>query len=177
MTNPKWPPPKLDKLILGDIFGTKHGKNINETSFYVFSGTRNPLKSLFNPREIKMAAILGPISSMIACDYYWDFYKLVIELHHNVMILIWDILNVKDTVIVIFCYWSTLYRNANKLRNDLLLRVLYTLFHINSIMQKWLSAFRLFYNLLISNDNTNNTCITFKKYVQSYVVTLHYYFV
>ena len=43
VTNPKWPP-------LGHIFGTKHGKNINETSFCMFSGTRNPLRSLFNPQ-------------------------------------------------------------------------------------------------------------------------------
>ena len=80
-----------------------------------------------------MAAILGPISSMIVCDYCGDFYKLVIERHHNVMVLIWDILNVKDTVIVIFYYRSTLYRNANKLHNELLLHVLYTLLHMNRI--------------------------------------------
>ena len=81
----------------------------------------------------------------------------MIELYHNVMVLIWDILNVKDTIIVIFRYWSTLYRNANKLHNELLQHVLYTFLHINSIMQKWLSIFRLFYNLFISNDNTKIT--------------------
>ena len=41
------------KFILGHIFGTKHGKNINETSFCMFSGTRNPLRSLFNPQYAK----------------------------------------------------------------------------------------------------------------------------
>ena len=29
------------------IFGTKHDRNINKTCFLMFSGTRNPLKSLF----------------------------------------------------------------------------------------------------------------------------------
>ena len=43
----------------------------------------------------------------------------MIEFHHDVMVLIWDILNVKDTVIVIFCYWLTLYRNANKLNEEI----------------------------------------------------------
>ena len=51
----------------------------------------------------------------------------------------------------IFCYWSTLYRNATKLHNELLLHVLYTL------LQKRLSTFLLFSNLLISNDNTQIT--------------------
>ena len=50
--------------------------------------------------------------------------------------------------LVIFCYCLTLYRNSN---------ALYTLVHNNSIMQKQLSTFRLFYNLLVSNDNTQIT--------------------
>ena len=66
MTNPKWMTPKLDKFILGHIFGTKHGKNINETSFCMHSGTRTLLRSLFNPQY----AILVPISPIIAYDYY-----------------------------------------------------------------------------------------------------------
>jgi len=41
------------QIILGHIFGTKHGKNINVTSLWMLSGTRNPLRSLFNPQYAK----------------------------------------------------------------------------------------------------------------------------
>ena len=41
------------QILLGHIFGTKHGKSINETYFCMFSGTRNPLISLFNPQYAK----------------------------------------------------------------------------------------------------------------------------
>ena len=63
--------------------------------------------------------------------------------------------------------------NAHKLRNELLLPVAYQWYNAQTVVN---ISFILQF-AYVKWQHTNNTCIAFQKYEQSYVVTLHYYFV